>query len=78
MVVSDNFQMTNPQTAEEDTPLEFPEIPAGSSSGATTTDIRPTGRFLDSGYISKSPLKAIFTEATKVPTVGVKTTAGIT
>ena len=48
-----------PATTEEVTLQELQVIPFSSSSGAATTNVEPTGLHLDSGYIHKTPLKAI-------------------
>ncbi|KAJ0442334.1 hypothetical protein HanIR_Chr16g0808011 [Helianthus annuus] len=46
-------------TTEEVTLQELQVIPVSSSSGAATTNVEPAGLHLDSGYIHKTPLKAI-------------------
>ncbi|XP_021995987.1 cell wall protein RTB1-like [Helianthus annuus] len=77
LAVSDPIQLANPQTTEEDTPLEFPEILVGSSSGAATTDVGSTDLHLDNSFISKTPLKATTTVSTKVTTGVFKLTSGV-
>ncbi|MFS7968902.1 hypothetical protein Hanom_Chr09g00802931 [Helianthus anomalus] len=58
MTVSDPLQYAIPQTVGEATPLEFYETLAGSSSGATTTNVESIDLHLDFSFISKTPLKA--------------------
>ncbi len=76
MAMSEPPQFVIPQTAEEDTPLEFHEIPVGSSSGAATTDVGSTDLHLDSSFISKTPLKTTTADAIKVSTGVFKLTTG--
>ncbi|KAJ0480487.1 hypothetical protein HanIR_Chr13g0632241 [Helianthus annuus] len=48
-----------PATTEEVTLQELQVTPVSSSSGAATTNVEPIGLHLDSGFIHKTPLKAI-------------------
>ncbi|KAJ0801676.1 hypothetical protein HanPI659440_Chr03g0119881 [Helianthus annuus] len=56
---SDTCTSAIPATIEEVTLQELQVIPDSSSSGAATTSVEPNGLHLDSGYINKTPLKAI-------------------
>ncbi|KAJ0871091.1 hypothetical protein HanRHA438_Chr11g0508201 [Helianthus annuus] len=56
---SEVYTSAIPATTEEVTLQELQVTPVSSSSGAATTNVEPTGLHLDSGYIHKTPLKAI-------------------
>ncbi|MFS8008340.1 hypothetical protein Hanom_Chr14g01271541 [Helianthus anomalus] len=56
---------------EEATPFEFYETLGGNSCGAAPTTVKSTDLQLDSGFITKTPLKATSVEATTVTSVPV-------
>ncbi|KAF5762547.1 hypothetical protein HanRHA438_Chr16g0788631 [Helianthus annuus] len=60
---SDVYASAIPVTTEEVTLQELQVTPVSSSSGAATTNVEPTGLHLDSGFIHKTPLKAIYSIA---------------
>ncbi|MFS8025269.1 hypothetical protein Hanom_Chr16g01472981 [Helianthus anomalus] len=74
---SDASIFAYPSTVEEVTPLVLQVTLCGSSSGAATTDVRSTDLNLDSGYITKSLLKATSVVATKVTIDVFKLTTGV-